>query len=79
MAINMPPKLIFTEVFNFSKAAIESHIPAARHGAVLTLLMVTEGCAGAICKKLPDILQVPPTPPLFSSMPKKVPKASIWI
>ena len=58
MAVNLPPKHIFPEVFAFSKAAINSTSPAARHGAVLALLMVTEGCANAIRKKLHDVLQV---------------------
>lgn len=58
MAINLPPKHIFPEVFAFSKAAIENASPATRHGAVLALLMVTEGCANAVRKKLHDVLQV---------------------
>lgn len=58
MAINLPPKHIFPEVLAFSKAAVENGSPAARHGAVLALLMVTEGCANAIRKKLHDVLEV---------------------
>ena len=58
MAINLPPKYIFPEVFAFSKRAVESSSVAARHGAVLALLTVIEGCATAICKKLLEVFQV---------------------
>ncbi|KAK9818938.1 hypothetical protein WJX74_003705 [Apatococcus lobatus] len=58
MAVNLPPKHIFPEVFAFSKAAVENTAAAVRHGAVLALLMVTEGCAAAIRKKLQDVLEV---------------------
>ena len=58
MAINLPPKYIFPEVFAFSKRVVESSSAAARHGAVLALLTVTEGCNTAICKKLPEVFQV---------------------
>ena len=58
MAINLPPKHIFPAVFSFSRAAIQDPLPAARHGAILALLMIMEGCAAAARKKLQEVLQV---------------------
>ena len=59
MAVNLPPKHIFPEVFSFSQAAVRENSAAARHGAILALLTIVEGCAAAVKKKLHEVLQVP--------------------
>ncbi len=58
LALNLPSKHVLPEALSFAQTAIQSPDPLQRAAACTVIVDVAEGCADAVRKHLPAILQV---------------------
>lgn len=58
LALNLPSKHVLPEALSFAQTAIHSPDPLQRAAACTVIVDVAEGCADAVRKHLPAILQV---------------------
>lgn len=61
LALNLPSKHVLPEALSYAQTAIQSPDPLQRAAACTVIVDVVEGCADAVRKQLPVVLQVSAT------------------